>query len=614
MAKMRYADMPRDVSIDNFPSLNVSEKVKSKAYDDDDKLEHLVSNTEYRKLTTYNSLKKHPSNFSTPSCEQRHRRRLSETLTCGLARQCKTHSLPCNMTLKHPYSVSPVDEKDVDKTKGVLSPGILPEDWAAQLTLLDLSIFSQISPEELSSCSWNKKQKLEVAPNVVAFTRQFNHVSFWVVQEILKGTTPKLRADLITQFIKISKKLYDLNNFHSLFAVISSLQSASVYRLSKSWNNVSKKDRQSFDKLANVFSECNNWRNLRDHLETLRLPCIPYLGVFLTDLVYVDMAHPHKSSGLLESEARRLKMNNILRVISHMQQSRYDHLIRFSRINDYLNSIRYIEELHKFVQDDQYKLSLKLEPLSCQTENSRGSKESVNQVLLDSLSLSPAKSTDLMRIRKFSLCKQQQQQKTNCSKYRSASLPRSFLKKPVNQSAVCNNNSLIHKSDEGILSTVNSRNLLDDSLIEENTLDLSNLNLSPSQTLKGAHKISLESCLRRKVVLKNGRKPAVTTWQRYWIQLWASVLIYYSPKSFKGCNRNDFKREPCKLCPLKGCTISLGDNPDTFLIKHPDQRNTYKFRAESDNTALQWYRRLYHAAQSVHQPDTKLPDNLISFD
>lgn len=44
---------------------------------------------------------------------------------------------------------------------------------------------------------------------------------------------------------------------------------------------MSKKDRQSFDKLANVFSESNNWRNLRDHLETLRLPCIPYLGKYI---------------------------------------------------------------------------------------------------------------------------------------------------------------------------------------------------------------------------------------------------------------------------------------------------------------------------------------------
>lgn len=43
------------------------------------------------------------------------------------------------------------------------------------------------------------------------------------------------------------------------------------------------------------------------------------------------------------------------------------------------------------------------------------------------------------------------------------------------------------------------------------------------------------------------------------------------------CNRNDFKREPCKLCPLKGCTISFGDNPDTFLIKHPDQSKYFNF-------------------------------------
>lgn len=83
--------------------------------------------------------------------------------------------------------------------------------------------------------------------------------------------------------------------------------------------------------------------------------------MFLTDIVYVNMAHPH--TGGLETEQRRFKMNNILRVISHLQQSQYN-LQPLENIQHYFNSINYIEELQKFIEDDQYKISLKLEPLS----------------------------------------------------------------------------------------------------------------------------------------------------------------------------------------------------------------------------------------------------------
>ena len=42
-----------------------------------------------------------------------------------------------------------------------------------QLTLLDLPVFCAIQPEELISCKWNKKNKREIAPNIVAFISRF---------------------------------------------------------------------------------------------------------------------------------------------------------------------------------------------------------------------------------------------------------------------------------------------------------------------------------------------------------------------------------------------------------------------------------------------------------
>ncbi|KAA0188156.1 Ras-specific guanine nucleotide-releasing factor RalGPS2, partial [Fasciolopsis buskii] len=103
---------------------------------------------------------------------------------------------------------------------------------------------------------------------------------FWVQKDLLREENLPRRAEVLSHFVRIAKKLVEINNYSSAMAIVSGLLVQSVYRLSATWAALSSRDRSSFRKLADLFSQDQNFINLRTAVDTARLPCIPYLGKF----------------------------------------------------------------------------------------------------------------------------------------------------------------------------------------------------------------------------------------------------------------------------------------------------------------------------------------------
>ncbi|KAI1102031.1 ras GEF [Jackrogersella minutella] len=176
---------------------------------------------------------------------------------------------------------------------GGSSPSFLdfePLEVARQLTLKQMSIFCSILPEELLGSQWMKKHG-ESSPNVKAMSSFSTDLSNLVADTILQYPEVKKRAVVIKQWIKIAHQCLELNNYDGLMAIVCSLGNSIISRLRKTWDLVSPRRREMLKSLQAVVDPANNTKVLRGRLQAHVPPCLPFLGMFLTDLTFVDIGN-----------------------------------------------------------------------------------------------------------------------------------------------------------------------------------------------------------------------------------------------------------------------------------------------------------------------------------
>ncbi|XP_028568370.2 ral guanine nucleotide dissociation stimulator-like 3 isoform X7 [Podarcis muralis] len=278
---------------------------------------------------------------------------------------------------------------DCEDTPALLSFSV--DEVAEQLTLMDAELFRAVRPFHCLGCVWSQRDKKEnqhVAPSVRATVAQFNAVTSCVIASVLGDLTLRFpqRAHLLEKWIDIAQRCRALRNFSSLHAILSALQSNSIYRLKRTWAAVHRDTRGSFRKLSQIFSEDNNYLKCREILlqeggiqsssdgwnstqppagASPKAPTIPYLGTFLTDLIMLDTALPDfVESNLINFEKRR-KEAVILSWICQLQDSCQDYHLCPNP------SFRLAFHQHQQLSEEQsYRISRVIEPPADSCPNS----------------------------------------------------------------------------------------------------------------------------------------------------------------------------------------------------------------------------------------------------
>eukprot|EP00009_Paramoeba_aestuarina_P001203 CAMPEP_0201506558 /NCGR_PEP_ID=MMETSP0161_2-20130828/474_1 /ASSEMBLY_ACC=CAM_ASM_000251 /TAXON_ID=180227 /ORGANISM="Neoparamoeba aestuarina, Strain SoJaBio B1-5/56/2" /LENGTH=986 /DNA_ID=CAMNT_0047900685 /DNA_START=179 /DNA_END=3139 /DNA_ORIENTATION=- len=195
---------------------------------------------------------------------------------------------------------------------------INPVELARQLTLYESELFRKIKPWEFLNQSWAKKGGVN-APNVLEMIHWSTRVSGFVASEIMKAPINK-KIRVISYFMQVAKNLREMNNFNALMEVIAGFENAAVWRLQPFFQEVPRRYAEVMDDLRVTMSTQKNNKSIREVLRSVDMPCIPYLGMFLTDLTFIEDGNPDTTKeGLINFTKRRYVAQVILEIQQYQQ-------------------------------------------------------------------------------------------------------------------------------------------------------------------------------------------------------------------------------------------------------------------------------------------------------
>lgn len=220
--------------------------------------------------------------------------------------------------------LTPVPRYSLTKVQWHQFMDIPEEEVARELTRIDWIMYCSIKPRDLIRHVSLQNDQKDTCKSLGNFNRMiylFNHVAFWVANVILLRDKPKHRARAMEKFMSIAWKLRYLNNYNSLGAVISGINSIAVHRLAQTRELIPTPAQKQFMRLEILMGSQKSHSAYRLAWTNTPTQRIPFLPLHLRDLVLAEQGNRTYVAGAEGERINWKKFEIMGEVIVDIQKS-----------------------------------------------------------------------------------------------------------------------------------------------------------------------------------------------------------------------------------------------------------------------------------------------------
>jgi len=214
---------------------------------------------------------------------------------------------------------APTARMDTDKPR---LTELDPQEIAHQLTLIESRLFQAINPAELLERDQGQTMEGKDQDNIARVIELSNWIASWVTALVLEPEDSTQRAAVVKHFVCIADRCEQLNNFSSMIAIATGLNTPPITRLDRTWEQVAFPYVQKVTGMA-IDGE-TKLTSYRQRLANATPPCIPFIGIHLATLLHIQVGGDSDPPDGLANSSKHQRTEEVINDVKRWQAQAYD--------------------------------------------------------------------------------------------------------------------------------------------------------------------------------------------------------------------------------------------------------------------------------------------------